>query len=177
MASNDPRSANVMADVISSEIVKDPNFVTTLGQPQVLQGLVDKSIAQTDGANSLALKKTEADRDLTQAYADSRVYLIAVTALSLVSVIVVVAIGFLAWRQVGPLIAETAAAVDPAAGAPGAAPAAAGGAAAPDPDAAADKLVEAAQRLVIAIPDGLVALGSAAIGALAGLLGPLSSRR
>ena len=30
---------------------------------------------------------------------------------------------------------------------------------------------------VFAIPDGLIALGSAAIGALAGLLGPLSQRR
>ncbi|MFD1702754.1 hypothetical protein ACFSCV_07030 [Methylopila henanensis] len=34
-----------------------------------------------------------------------------------------------------------------------------------------------ASQLNFAIPDGLVALGSAAIGALAGLLGPLSQRR
>jgi tetrahydromethanopterin S-methyltransferase subunit F len=82
--------------------------------------------------------------------ADARVYIIAVRSLGITAVGVVFAILLIAVLQNYTTLHALLFAQPPAAASP--------------------------TSFTLQIPDGLVALGSAAIGALAGLLGPLSAR-
>ncbi|MGA0532157.1 hypothetical protein [Hansschlegelia sp. KR7-227] len=152
------RSADFLATNVSEKIQNDAIFRAKVADDPgaaaaEVQALAGSAKGQVDAVATGAVKQAEADTVRSAASADKAVYIFAVAALSVVSVGVVLAIGLLAYPQIEPLIAAMIA------GAKG--------------DAAA----LTAARVSFSVPDGLIALGSAAIGALAGLLGPLSQRR
>jgi hypothetical protein len=157
MADDATRSADVLAKDLVAKVKTDETFRAGLAADtdaavDQVKSLADQAIAKVDQEGAGSARKLEAQAVSTAASADKFVYIVAVMALGLVSIGVVSAIFALAWPQITPLMASAIGA--------------AGG----------DIQKLAGIRVAFSIPDGLIALGSAAIGALAGLLGPLGQR-
>lgn len=149
-----PRSAEILADKIRVKLSEDSNFAEQLKQnPSSVQDLAAISIAQSDGSSALQIRSQEAERAKEIVTADKEVYIFAVRSLGIVAVLAVLAIMLVCVPQ---LVMLLQAAIKAANGSPNAL---------------------GNISISFSVPDGLVALGSAAIGALAGLLGPLSARQ
>lgn len=158
MADPTVRSADVLAENFTEQLATNEELRNKIAADPASAGAELKALAgsakdRADASQSGKTSNLEAEAASSAASADKFVYIVAVVALGSVSIGVVVAIYSLAFPQIDPLVKAALLSAGP------------------------DVQKIAATRIAFSIPDGLIALGSAAIGALAGLLGPLSQRR